>query len=77
VFGGRCYAAVTSGSSSVGTNSSPCQRSSNQATNTQVAVHVGRYRLGPPDDEFLCGRLTALNMRIDLPSVLSWIMAND
>lgn len=61
----------------MGTNSSPCQRSSNQATNTQVAVHVGRYRLGPPDDEFLCGRLTALNMRIDLPSVLSWIMAND
>jgi hypothetical protein len=46
-------------------------------TNTQVAVHVGGYRLGPPGDEFLCGRLTALNMRIDLPSVLAWITAND
>jgi hypothetical protein len=46
-------------------------------TSTQVAVHVGGYRLGKPGDEFLCGRITALNMRIDLPSVLAWITAND
>jgi hypothetical protein len=45
-------------------------------TNTQVAVHVGGYRL-PPNDPFQCGRLTALEMRIDLPAVLAWITAHD
>jgi hypothetical protein len=46
-------------------------------TNTEVAVHTGGYRLGKPGDEFLCGRITGLNHRIDLPSVLAWITAND
>jgi len=41
-------------------------------TDTQVAVHVGGYRQ-PPNDPFLCGRITALEMRIDLPAVLAWI----
>jgi hypothetical protein len=38
---------------------------------TVVAVHVGGYRLG--HDDVLCGRLTALNMRVDLPEVQAWI----
>lgn len=42
--------------------------------NTIVAVHTGGYRLGP--DGVLCGRMTSLNHRIDIPSVLNWIHAN-
>ena len=46
-------------------------------TNTVVAVHTGGFPLGPPEDPFLCGRITSLNHRVDLPSVLAWITAND
>jgi hypothetical protein len=43
-------------------------------TDTIVAVHTGGYRLGK--DGVLCGRITGLNHRIDLPAVLAWITAN-
>jgi hypothetical protein len=46
------------------------------ASPRELAVHVGGYRL-PPNDPFQCGRLTALEMRIDLPAVLAWITAHD
>lgn len=42
---------------------------------TIVAVHTGGYRLGY--NGVLCGRLTSLNHRIDLPDVHDWIMEND
>lgn len=38
---------------------------------TLVAVHVGGYRLGL--NGVICGRITALNMRVDLPEVQDWI----
>lgn len=38
---------------------------------TIVAVHTGGYHLGY--DGRLCGRITSLNHRVDLPGVLSWI----
>jgi hypothetical protein len=39
--------------------------------NTVVAVHTGGYRLGYGGR--LCGRITSLNHRVDLPVVLEWI----
>lgn len=39
-----------------------------------VAVHTGGYRLGY--NGVLCGRITSLNHRIDLPVVYDWIIAN-
>ncbi len=36
-----------------------------------VAVHTGGYRLGYASR--LCGRITSLNHRIDVPEVLEWI----
>jgi hypothetical protein len=44
-------------------------------TDEIVAVHTGSYRLGRGG--VICGRLASLNHRIDLPSVLHWIIAND
>jgi Trypsin len=44
-------------------------------TDTVVAVHTGGYRLGY--NGVLCGRITSLNHRIDLPDVLRWITDND
>ena len=41
-------------------------------TNTVVAVHTGGYRLGYADR--ICGRITSLNHRIDVPVVLNWIL---
>lgn len=38
---------------------------------TVVAVHTGGYRLGYAGR--LCGRITSLNHRVDLPEVLTWI----
>ena len=38
---------------------------------TIVAVHVGGFRMGFHDR--LCGRMTSLNMRVDLPIVLDWL----
>jgi hypothetical protein len=43
-------------------------------TDTIVAVHTGGYRLG--FNGVLCGRMTSLNHRIDLPHVLDWITEN-
>lgn len=40
-------------------------------TDTVVAVHTGGYRLGYLNR--LCGKITSLNHRIDVPVVLSWI----
>ncbi len=40
---------------------------------TVVAVHTGGYRLGYLN--YLCGRITSLNHRIDIPPVLNWIKA--
>jgi hypothetical protein len=42
-----------------------------QNSDTVVAVHTGGYRLGYGG--YLCGRLTSLNHRVDLPEVLDWI----
>jgi hypothetical protein len=39
---------------------------------TVVAVHTGGYRLGYGGR--LCGRITSLNHRVDLPEVLGWII---
>jgi hypothetical protein len=36
-----------------------------------VAVHTGGYRLGYLNR--LCGRITSLNHRVDLPVVLDWL----
>jgi hypothetical protein len=44
---------------------------SGPVADTVVAVHTGGYRLGYQSR--LCGRLTSLNHRIDIPSVLNWI----
>jgi len=38
---------------------------------TVVAVHTGGYNLGR--DEQICGRITSLNHRVDLPVVLDWL----
>jgi hypothetical protein len=43
-------------------------------TDTIVAVHTGGFRLGK--DDVLCGRITGLNHRVDLPQILAWIAAN-
>jgi hypothetical protein len=40
-------------------------------TDTVVAVHTGGYGLGYQGN--LCGRITSLNHRIDIPEVLDWI----
>lgn len=42
-----------------------------EGEDTIVAVHVGGFRMGFHDR--LCGRITALNMRVDLPIVLDWL----
>lgn len=36
-----------------------------------LAVHTGGYRLGK--DGVICGRITSLNHRVDIPEVLDWI----
>jgi len=38
---------------------------------TVVAVHTGGYRLGNAGQ--ICGRITSLNHRVDIPEVLDWI----
>jgi hypothetical protein len=43
-------------------------------TDDIVAVHTGGYRLGY--EGVLCGRITSLNHRTDLPDVHAWIEAN-
>lgn len=40
---------------------------------TVVAVHTGGYRLGFHDR--ICGRITSLNHRIDIPEILDWIQS--
>ncbi|MCU0478135.1 MAG: trypsin-like serine protease [Chloroflexi bacterium] len=40
---------------------------------TLLAVHTGGYGLGK--DGYICGRITSLNHRVDIPEVLSWIAA--
>jgi hypothetical protein len=42
-----------------------------EGEDTIVAVHVGGYRMGYLTR--LCGRMTSLNMRVDLPIVLDWL----
>lgn len=42
-----------------------------EGEDTVVAVHVGGFRMGYLDR--LCGRKSALNMRVDLPIVLDWL----
>ncbi len=39
-----------------------------------LAVHTGGYRLGK--NGVICGRITSLNHRVDIPEVLDWIAAN-
>jgi hypothetical protein len=39
--------------------------------NTVLAVHTGGYRLGNAGQ--ICGRITSLNHRVDVPEVLDWI----
>src|SRR6266536_2380650 len=39
--------------------------------NTVVAIHTGGYRLGYLSR--ICGRITSLNHRIDVPLVLNWL----
>jgi len=39
--------------------------------NTVLAVHTGGYRLGNAGQ--ICGRITSLNHRVDIPVVLEWI----
>ena len=41
---------------------------------TILAVHTGGYRLGK--NGVICGRITSLNHRVDIPEVLDWIAAN-
>jgi hypothetical protein len=43
-------------------------------TTTIVAVHTGGYNLGYEGN--LCGRITSLNHRTDVPAVYDWITAN-
>ncbi len=38
---------------------------------TIVAVHTGGYRMGNAGQ--LCGRITSLNHRVDIPEVLNWL----
>jgi hypothetical protein len=45
--------------------------SSGDLGDTVLAVHTGGYRMGYLNR--LCGRMTSLNHRIDLPVVLDWI----
>jgi len=40
---------------------------------TVVAVHTGGYRLGYQAQ--ICGRITSLNHRIDIPEILDWIQS--
>jgi hypothetical protein len=40
-------------------------------TNTVVAVHTGGYRMGYLNR--LCGKITSLNHRVDMPIALNWI----
>jgi hypothetical protein len=42
-----------------------------EGTDTLVAVHTGGYRMGYLNR--LCGRITSLNHRVDLPIVLDWL----
>jgi Trypsin len=42
-----------------------------QGSDTVVAVHTGGYGLGYEGN--LCGRITSLNHRIDVPDILEWI----
>jgi hypothetical protein len=42
-----------------------------EGSDTIVAVHTGGYRLG--FEGRLCGRITALNHRVDIPEVLNWL----
>lgn len=44
-------------------------------TDSIVAVHTGGYRLGY--NGVICGRITSLNHRVDVPSVLAWITSHD
>lgn len=44
---------------------------SGELGDTLVAVHTGGYRLGY--ENRLCGRITSLNHRVDLPEVLDWL----
>lgn len=44
---------------------------SDSTDDTVVAVHTGGYRMGYLNR--LCGRITSLNHRLDLPDVLSWL----
>jgi len=44
---------------------------SDSTGSTVVAVHTGGYRLGYLSK--ICGRITALNHRVDLPIVLDWL----
>lgn len=44
---------------------------SGQPGDTVLAVHTGGYRMGYLNR--LCGRMTSLNHRVDLPVVLDWI----
>ena len=39
-----------------------------------MAVHTGGYNIGYQGE--LCGRLTSLNHRTDLPAVYDWITSN-
>jgi V8-like Glu-specific endopeptidase len=40
-------------------------------TDTVIAVHTGGYNLGWEGQ--ICGRITSLNHRVDLPEILDWI----
>ena len=42
--------------------------------NTVLAVHTGGYNLG--FDDAICGRISSLNHRVDIPEVLDWINAD-
>ena len=42
-----------------------------EGSDTVVAVHTGGYRRGY--DGVLCGRMTSLNHRVDIPAVLDWL----
>lgn len=42
-----------------------------EGSDTVVAVHTGGYRLGRFAQ--ICGRITSLNHRVDLPIVLDWL----
>lgn len=44
---------------------------SDSTGDTVVAVHTGGYRMGYLNR--LCGRITSLNHRLDLPDVLGWL----